>query len=1129
MPRLVDPSTGKQYDYSDLSEQEIAEDRKSFGLITPEEYANRQKAEEEGALGAAGRALVKPIVGLTDLGMRAGILDEGTPEERAQWQANLQRFGEMGAAHEAVNPVSSFAGGAIGQGTLGAVAGGAGAAVAGGLGAAPLVGGAIGLATESATSGVSQEAIDAVTEKRDFSAKAAAMKGLVDLAFGAVGAGASHGMGRLLGDTAGAGARAEGRALGEVAGDVAEGAEAAVPPRRNLLAELDPGEVPAPLGGPRRARSAGAAGASNAPYRSASEAGTRAEQAAAGAANDVEPFADDLYDAAIKSIDEGNAGKGLDKEARFLADPKTAKELTNLGAANVADNLDQIRTVIRDDASLAAKNEDFARLAKEWTPEQIEAQARWVERDVVGEAEKILQHVDDTRAAAAGVRGGTPAPKPAPAATIDDLLETYGDDVAERAKAGVEVRQATRDRLVADGKAGAKPGSRDWRAAEAAEVEARIASRRPAPEVESPKGPRAGAAAFDAGGFDSSLQKTLRTDLDRVARATGAERVVALDSLKRNVGGLVRDLARSKSIDEATKAERIGLLEPFYEKLRVGLHEQATFGKLGALQEETNQAVTRLIEPLQRIEAKFSERLGDTWGKVGQQAINRETKASAVTSMLRASPTEQREFIRVLDDATTAADDLLAVRQRYGIKGQNDIAAARRGLQEIRDEFKFQRVLQAAERRAGEATPGIAQAATEAAVDFAASRVPVVGGLLGREGKKALRGLVNAPGMPAPGTALGDALSARLKAYSRNPDLADAGTSRLLPSWLQEALRSKGGQVAAVGGVVGAGALLAPGEAGAAEFLPEQKANRDAVDARLRGVPPEEAQLQLRTAESFARIGHEVNRRVEGAVQSLFSIAKDPRAPMPSRSPEARALDKRAAELDVPRHLARFMGKHDDPVAAWREKSRTVTAIVRDPARVARVMAESLGELPRHEPEIFASMVAQTVSTATYLYDTMPVTSGKSVLSPEGYPPTYEEIDEWAGHYVGALHALDTLDDLATNDLVPEQMQAVQALNPDAYQMFQVAAMKQIDALSRRKRPIPIEALEQIDSALDLDGAGEPTLSSAMADLLRKAEKAEEQRLAQEAQQAPPPPGPSQPTGPSRLASSALGSLHGGA
>jgi hypothetical protein len=87
--------------------------------------------------------------------------------------------------------------------------------------------------------------------------------------------------------------------------------------------------------------------------------------------------------------------------------------------------------------------------------------------------------------------------------------------------------------------------------------------------------------------------------------------------------------------------------------------------------------------------------------------------------------------------------------------------------------------------------------------------------------------------------------------------------------------------------------------------------------------------------------------------------------------------------------------------------------------------------------------------------------------------------------------------------------------------------MKQIDALSKRRRPIPIEALEQIDTALDLDGAGEPTLSSGMADLFRKAEQAEEQRLQQEAQAQPPPPGPSQPQGPSRLASSALGSLHG--
>jgi hypothetical protein len=65
--------------------------------------------------------------------------------------------------------------------------------------------------------------------------------------------------------------------------------------------------------------------------------------------------------------------------------------------------------------------------------------------------------------------------------------------------------------------------------------------------------------------------------------------------------------------------------------------------------------------------------------------------------------------------------------------------------------------------------------------------------------------------------------------------------------------------------------------------------------------------------------------------------------------------------------------------------------------------------------------------------------------------------------------------------------------------------------------------LEQIDSALDLDGAGESTLSSAFKGLLEQAAAKDAEKMKTQAPQAS---APMQSQGPSRLASSALGSLH---
>jgi len=94
--------------------------------------------------------------------------------------------------------------------------------------------------------------------------------------------------------------------------------------------------------------------------------------------------------------------------------------------------------------------------------------------------------------------------------------------------------------------------------------------------------------------------------------------------------------------------------------------------------------------------------------------------------------------------------------------------------------------------------------------------------------------------------------------------------------------------------------------------------------------------------------------------------------------------------------------------------------------------------------------------------------------------------------------------------------------------MFQQSAMRQIHALAQSGKTVPLEALQQIDSALQLDGAGEPVLSSSMAALIQTATK---QAAASGAPVNSPSPlqgkgTPIQSKAPVRLASSSLGTLH---
>lgn len=327
--------------------------------------------------------------------------------------------------------------------------------------------------------------------------------------------------------------------------------------------------------------------------------------------------------------------------------------------------------------------------------------------------------------------------------------------------------------------------------------------------------------------------------------------------------------------------------------------------------------------------------------------------------------------------------------------------------------------------------------------------------------------------------------------------------------------KPSGGAVAGVAGLVGGGALLASGEAGAAE-LPHKRAARSQFEAELAALPPEAQAEHIASAEAMARVAGQTEARVRASIGELFHGTKQR-----FRSPRQRQLEQRAIELDVARPVARFMGpKTDDPVEAWQEKRKMLTDVMADPSRLVRAMSENLGQLPQNNPQVFMRMVSETMATLEYLHALAPQPSGKSVLDPEGYPPSLEEITSWAGHWVGALHPLDTLDDLAANDLVPEQMDAVKARHPDAFQLFQQTALSEIGRIRKSKRRIPMHQLEAIDSALDLDGAAEPTLSWDMARLIQMGE----QQAAQTGQQ-PPQMSPMQSKGSERVASSAMASI----
>lgn len=888
-----------------------------------------------------------------------------------------------------------------------------GAGVTAGAGAAPLAlaGGLLG---ESALSGLSQEAVDSVTQQRDFSATAALMNGGVDLALSAATLGLGKGLGRLArrargaaaagAEAAEAGAESGVRAAGEAATDAGL-------PRRNFIAELDPGEVPEAIG----------AGKRGGPRRSVGAAGAAPERMPAA---EVEHF--------LRNEDD------IVEQMRTVAG---AKEAGEKGA------FQEFNDAFREVTNNRVKRADFAAAAP---TDEVTRAALMAERDAVAESLQGVSTALDGRGAKnkAGLIGKhLEALRTAPVEEIASVLD--------------RTKQALDDLHMK--------------------------------------------AIVDKTDPYGEMLEAVDPVVERIRGA--------LENPK-YVGDKIAELQQVRN--SAWSDPDSGFIRNMEIANQTGVNLFKKVGRDYKTGDLVMQFDPRAFEQLISLDAHNSKPVLEAWAKVLDSAerMAANTAEAGVASAKGAGREKLLDSIEAIREVFTTQDKRLAAKD-LARPGQQLLARA-------------------------ENLPGVGQAVKTAKAVLGPERVEsfVAGRASDRlplpdrsvkSARDALRRLTaperGAPGAPVPRTPGGppsgpppSSGAMGMVPPAAGPANDDAG--------MLGALRGQGGKVAGVGGLVGAGALLASGEAGAAE-LPEQTQARAAMQAQLAGADPGTVDTQIRTAEAFARINQRVDTRVKTAVTDLFAIAKDPRAPPPSRSPEARAIDRRARELDVPRAVARFMGRRDDPVQAWQDKRDLLTSVVADPALLASRMAENMGDLPTQQPEIFAKMVGKTMATVEYLHDKLPGAAGKSALDPGGFPPSFEEITEFSGHWVGALYPLDSLDDLSTNELLPEQMEAVQTLWPEGYARFQAAALEQIHALSQERGAIPLEALEQIDSALDLDGAGEPALSSAMAGLIRQAEQSEQQRIQQDAAKMPPPPGPQVSKGPERLASSALGSIHG--
>ena len=322
-------------------------------------------------------------------------------------------------------------------------------------------------------------------------------------------------------------------------------------------------------------------------------------------------------------------------------------------------------------------------------------------------------------------------------------------------------------------------------------------------------------------------------------------------------------------------------------------------------------------------------------------------------------------------------------------------------------------------------------------------------------------------------------------------------------------------------GAIGAGAALLGSSktAGAAEMpgapepSPEQQAQEQAFATKLQGLSPEQQKVQLRYAQAFSNINASTEAKVSAAVSTLFRNTTGDEGKAAPKDPVYVTLLKKAQDLGVSPVVAKFTGNRETPLEAFNDKKKSILAVMQDPSKLAESMSRNLGQLPLHEPEMFAQMCATVQKTVEYLHQQLPPPVGKSLMDPEGLPPTDEQIADFAGHYQGAVHPLDTLGDIAHNTYTDEQLKAVKALWAPTYASFQNQALGTLQQLGAEGKTMPLDVLQHLDLALELNGAADPMTGWEMAHFIRES-------AAQSAQEKPGEPqaggsqGPSQPAKP---------------
>lgn len=204
----------------------------------------------------------------------------------------------------------------------------------------------------------------------------------------------------------------------------------------------------------------------------------------------------------------------------------------------------------------------------------------------------------------------------------------------------------------------------------------------------------------------------IENGLAKIENATGGEKMRQADLLKQSLDRLVMKMGRSRAVDLGAPEAVIKEIRPMADQMREGLQSSDIFGKAGNLQRDVNRAMSEdgAIGAWNHVLGTTTEVSGRNYGEIGINSVERRAKPETLQHVMAVPGGPGENFQKDLGKSIDMWERVAKAYEEHGHAIPADVRQFEAAAQGLRDHFNYAAVLRAVENKAGSAgrsTPGI--------------------------------------------------------------------------------------------------------------------------------------------------------------------------------------------------------------------------------------------------------------------------------------------------------------------------------------------------------------------------------------------------------------------------------------